>query len=83
MMYDVCGQTWLMNIKIMLTLKDFKFELITNIFASNRHVNEDDFQKINANEIGRKAFIDKVLAAYKRKVEAIAKQAFPVIKDVL
>ncbi len=44
-------------------------------------VNEEEFKKLNENELSDKLY-HEALNSYKRKSHNIAKQAFPVIKDV-
>lgn len=60
--------------------EEFKFELIRTLSIESP-VNEQEFLKINSEEL-----IDKlhtlILETYRRKEEAIAKQALPVINDV-
>jgi preprotein translocase subunit SecA len=60
--------------------EDFNLELM-RLLSIESPVNEVDFGKLNANET-----IDRIyqvmIDSYNRKVQNIAKQAFPVIKDV-
>jgi preprotein translocase subunit SecA len=60
--------------------EDFNLELM-RLLSIESPVKEEDFGKLNANEI-----IDRIyqvmIESYNRKVQNIAKQAFPVIKDV-
>ena len=58
----------------------FDFDLIRS-FSMDSPVAENDFKKINASEVTEKVYV-KVLDAYKRKVESISAQAYPVLKDV-
>jgi preprotein translocase subunit SecA len=60
--------------------EDFNMELL-RLLSLESPVNDEDFKKMNAEEIINMIF-DKMIAAYNRKVEAISKQAFPVIKNV-
>ncbi len=60
--------------------EDFNMELL-RLLSLESPVNAEDFKKMNAEEIINLIF-DKMIAAYNRKVEAISKQAFPVIKNV-
>jgi preprotein translocase subunit SecA len=60
--------------------EDFNMELL-RLLSLESPVNAEDFKKMNAEEIINVIF-DKMIAAYNRKVEAISKQAFPVIKNV-
>jgi preprotein translocase subunit SecA len=60
--------------------EDFNLELM-RLLSIESPVREEEFNKLNANEI-----IDRIykvmIESYNRKVQNIAKQAFPVIKDV-
>ena len=58
----------------------FDFELIRS-FSMDSPLPAAEFQKMSSNEITEKVYL-KVLEAYKRKVEAISAQAYPVLKDV-
>jgi preprotein translocase subunit SecA len=58
----------------------FDFDLIRS-FSMDSPVRDDDFKKANANEVTDKVY-SKVLDTYKRKVESISAQAYPVLKDV-
>ncbi len=58
----------------------FKFELLRT-FSVESPFNEEQFLKDNSTELTDKLY-KLVLETYKRKEEAIAKQAYPVLKDV-
>jgi preprotein translocase subunit SecA len=58
----------------------FKLDLF-RIFSTESPFTEDEFLKGNMNELADQLF-EHVWATYNRKVDAIAKQAYPVIKDV-
>lgn len=60
--------------------EDFNMELL-RLLSLESPVNAEDFKKLGAEEIINLIF-EKMIAAYNRKVEAISKQAFPVIKNV-
>ncbi|MFW5645121.1 MAG: SEC-C metal-binding domain-containing protein, partial [Bacteroidota bacterium] len=60
--------------------EDFKFELIRTLSIESP-VGESEFLKANNEELIDKLY-SLILDTYKRKEEAIAKQALPVIKDV-
>ncbi len=60
--------------------EDFKFELIRTLSIESP-VSESEFLKADNNELIDKLY-SLILNTYKRKEDAIAKQAFPVIKDV-
>ena len=60
--------------------EDFNFELIRTLSVESP-VSREDYMALNNEEIVEAVF--KVIAqSYKRKTEHIAKQAYPVIKDV-
>ena len=58
----------------------FEFDLIRS-FSIDSPVPSPDFLKISAQEVTEKIYA-KVLDTYKRKVESISQQAYPVLKDV-
>jgi len=58
----------------------FNFELIRSLSVESP-VGEEEFLKINQDELGQKVF-QLVLDTYNRKKEGIAKQALPVVNDV-
>jgi len=58
----------------------FEFDLIRT-FSIDSPVPSEEFLKINPQEITEKVYA-KVLDSYKRKVDAISQQAYPVLKDV-
>ncbi len=60
--------------------EDFNMELL-RVLSLESPVSEEDFRKMKPSEISDVIF-EKMIAAYNRKVEAISKQAFPVIKHV-
>lgn len=60
--------------------EDFKFELIRTLSIESP-VSEAEFLKADNNELIDKLY-SLILNTYKRKEDAIAKQAYPVIKDV-
>jgi preprotein translocase subunit SecA len=60
--------------------EDFNMELL-RLLSLESPVTAEDFKKMNAAEVSNVIF-EKMIAAYNRKVEAISKQAFPVIKNV-
>lgn len=60
--------------------EDFNMELL-RLLSIESPVNEDEFKSLNPTEVTEKVF-DRMIAAYNRKVEAISKQAYPVIKNV-
>jgi preprotein translocase subunit SecA len=60
--------------------EEFKMELIRT-FSIESPVSEEEFLKDNPEDTAQKIY-DVVLDTYKRKTEGIAKQAYPVIKNV-
>ncbi len=58
----------------------FDFDLIRS-FSMDSPVPEGNFKEDNASEVTDKVY-SKVLDTYRRKVESISAQAYPVIKDV-
>lgn len=58
----------------------FQLELI-RVFSVDTEIGEDEFASTHINPLTDKVF-HEVTAFYKRKAEAIAQQAFPVLKDV-
>ncbi len=58
----------------------FNMELL-RLLSVESPVDENEYLKINENELVDKIY-DDVIKTHQRKTEAIAKQAFPVIKDV-
>ena len=58
----------------------FDFDLIRS-FSMDSPVNEQDFKKTGPEIVTDKVYA-KVLDTYKRKVETISSQAYPVLKDV-
>ncbi|MBU0697557.1 MAG: preprotein translocase subunit SecA [Bacteroidetes bacterium] len=58
----------------------FQLELL-RIFAIDTTITEDEFTNSNIDKLADKVFIE-ASTFYKRKSEAIAQQAYPVIKDV-
>ena len=58
----------------------FDFDLIRS-FSMDSPVTSQDFLKSNTDEMIDKVY-SKILETYKRKVETISQQAYPVLKDV-
>jgi preprotein translocase subunit SecA len=58
----------------------FKLEMI-RLFSVDFELSQDEFENISTSQLSDKAF-EHVSDFYKRKAEAIAKQAYPVLKDV-
>ncbi|MEE4196105.1 MAG: preprotein translocase subunit SecA [Bacteroidales bacterium] len=79
MMLDVCEST-VFDYQDNADFEGFKFELLRT-FSIEPPFGEDEFLKENANVLIDKIY-KVVLETYKRKEEAIAKQAYPVIKNV-
>ncbi len=60
--------------------EDFNMELM-RLLSLEAPVSEEEFRDLKTAEITQRIY-DKMIDAYKRKVETISKQAFPVIKNV-
>jgi len=60
--------------------EDFNMELM-RLLSLESPVSEEEFKRLTANEITGKIY-GKMISGYNRKVETIAKQAYPVIKNV-
>jgi preprotein translocase subunit SecA len=60
--------------------EDFNLELM-RLLSVESPVKEEDFGKLNANEVTERIY-QVMIESYNRKVQNIAKQAYPVIKDV-
>ncbi|MBT3383264.1 MAG: preprotein translocase subunit SecA [Prolixibacteraceae bacterium] len=60
--------------------EDFNMELM-RLLSLELPVTEEDFKRMNPAGISEKIY-EKMISGYKRKVETISKQAFPVIKNV-
>jgi len=58
----------------------FDLDLIRS-FSMDSPVPDEEFKQINSKEVTEKVY-SKVLDTYKRKVESISSQAYPVLKDV-
>src|SRR6056297_930259 len=79
MMLDVCDST-VYDYQDNADFEGFKFELLRT-FSIEPPFGEDEFLKENANVLIDKVY-KVVIETYKRKEEAIAKQAYPVIRNV-
>ena len=60
--------------------EDFNLELM-RLLSMESPVSQEEFKKLNVSEITEKIY-EKMINGYNRKVESIAKQAYPVIKNV-
>ncbi len=60
--------------------EDFNMELM-RLLSLESPVSEEDFSNLKPDEISQHIYV-KMIDGYKRKVETISKQAFPVIKNV-
>lgn len=60
--------------------EDFNLELM-RLLSMEAPVSETEFKDLKADEVSQRIY-GKMIDAYKRKVETISKQAFPVIKKV-
>jgi preprotein translocase subunit SecA len=79
MMYDVC-ESIATECYGNMEYEDFNFEVLRMLSISNP-VSEQEFLNLNPTELGEKLYLG-VRQAYKRKLESIKKQAFPIIKHV-
>jgi preprotein translocase subunit SecA len=79
MMYDLCDEVVQVN-KEEEDFENFKLDVIRT-FSVDTAVAEEAFKDLKQAELSNKLF-DEVHAAYRRKSDHIAKQAYPVIKDV-
>ncbi len=79
MMSDVC-ESIVNEFQENGDFEGFKFELLRT-FSVESPFNEERFLKDNSTELTDELY-KLVLETYKRKEEAIAKQAYPVLKDV-
>jgi preprotein translocase subunit SecA len=79
MMFDVT-ESLVENYQADADYQGFSMELL-RLFSMEPPVSESEFLKLPAEEIVEK-MNEVVVSTYKRKVEIIAQQAFPVIKDV-
>jgi len=59
---------------------DFNLELM-RLLSLESPVDNEEFKSLNPTEISERIY-EKMIDGYKRKVETISKQAFPVIKNV-
>ena len=62
------------------SFEDFNLELI-RLMSIESPVNEQEFQRMKAEDIVEKTYHEMV-SAYTRRMDVIAKQAYPVIRDV-
>jgi preprotein translocase subunit SecA len=60
--------------------ENFDFDLIRS-FSMDSPVSKQEFLKLNAEQVTESVY-SKVLETYRRKVESISNQAYPVLKDV-
>lgn len=79
MMYDVT-ETLVDTYHSEGNFENFEFDLIRS-FSIDSPVNEKEFANLNVTQITEKVYA-KVIDTYKRKIESISRQAYPVLKDV-
>lgn len=79
MMFDVT-ESLVVSYQDESDFNGFRLELL-RLFSIESPVSEQEFLKLPADEIVQK-LNDVAVATYKRKVESIAQQAFPVMKEV-
>ena len=78
-MYDVC-ETLVEEHKENNEVEAFRLDVLKYL-SVNFDIKEDEFQKTSASDLTEKLY-KEVRDTFSRKVEGIAKQAFPVIKNV-
>ncbi|WP_279091937.1 preprotein translocase subunit SecA [Butyricimonas virosa] len=78
-MYDVC-EALVEEHKEANDLEGFRMDVL-KYFAVDFDIKEEDFQKTSANNLTERLY-KEVRDTFSRKTETIAKQAFPVIKNV-
>jgi preprotein translocase subunit SecA len=79
MMYDVC-ENLVNEYHGNAEFEEFKFEVL-RILSVDSPVDESDYLKMGGEEVIEKLYT-AIIDSYQRKKEVIAKQAYPVIKDV-
>ena len=79
MIYDTC-ESIVNELQEAKDYTSFKLDLI-RLLATESPISEDEFKNLSSNEITEKVF-EHCYRSYKNKSETIAKQAFPVIKNV-
>jgi preprotein translocase subunit SecA len=79
MMYDICDNT-INQYQNNAEFEEFNLEIIKQ-FSVETPFNDDEFKKLSSNELTEKLF-NVVWDNYKRKSLGLAKQAYPVIKNV-
>ncbi|OQA97986.1 MAG: preprotein translocase subunit SecA [Bacteroidetes bacterium ADurb.Bin217] len=79
MMYDVCASI-VSNAHGNIEFDEFKFELL-RILSIECPINEQDYLQKSADDI-IEIIYQSLLDMYERRVQTIANQAYPVIKDV-
>ena len=79
MMYDVC-ESIVLEYHPDTDFEGFSLELM-RVLSIETNITEDEFRKWNENKI-IELINSQLLETHKRRTEMIAKQAFPVIKDV-
>ncbi len=79
MIYDTC-ESIVGELHAAKSFESFKLDLI-RLLATESPINETEFNDLSADEITQKVY-QNCYKSYIQKSEKIAKQAFPVIKDV-
>ncbi|MFN2314791.1 MAG: preprotein translocase subunit SecA, partial [Bacteroidales bacterium] len=79
MMFDV-GENIVIQYHDASDYEGFKMELL-RLFSVDAPVSEEEFKKLSSDEVNDK-MRDLINNTFRRKVNAIAQQAYPVIKDV-
>ena len=79
MFWDVC-EAMVSSFKGSESYEDFSLETIKN-FSLEAPVTEEEYENLKPDEIAERLY-HQALESYDRKAASIAKQAYPVIKDV-
>jgi len=79
MLWDVC-EAMVSSFKGSESYEDFSLETIKN-FSLEAPVTEEEYENLKPDEIAERLY-HQALESYDRKAASIAKQAYPVIKDV-
>lgn len=79
MMFDLCDEVT-QNNKEVEDFDNFRLDVIRT-FSVDTAITDDEFKDMQAPDIASRLF-DEVYAAYRRKSDVIARQSYPVIKDI-
>ncbi|HRS20074.1 MAG TPA: helicase-related protein, partial [Bacteroidales bacterium] len=79
MMYDVC-MSIVNNSHGNAEYDEFKFELL-RVLSIDCPISEKEYLQLSTEDITEKIY-EELISMYERRIQTIAKQAYPVIKDV-